>query len=122
MVHDENWSRYAMPRLQMSPPGYCFTIEHGNGPALQISSSSIASKWRKCDIIQFKHMAAAPNALCMKHISTYDRFYKSYAEAFRYMEEQGYKIAEHPRTCYIDGAWNQDDPEQWLYIIQIPIE
>jgi hypothetical protein len=27
-----------------------------------------------------------------------------------------------PRTCYIDGAWNQDDPEQWLSIIQIPIE
>ena len=31
-------------------------------------------------------------------------------------------MAGHPRTCYIDGVWNQDDPEQWLSIIQIPIE
>ena len=46
----------------------------------------------------------------------------SATEAFAYMEEQGYKIAGSPRTCYIDGVWNQDDPEQWLSIIQIPIE
>ena len=38
------------------------------------------------------------------------------------MEEQGYKIAGQPRTSYIDGAWNQDDPEKWLSVIQIPIE
>ena len=25
-------------------------------------------------------------------------------------------------TCYIDGIWNQEDPEKWLSIIQIPIE
>ena len=31
-------------------------------------------------------------------------------------------IAGQPRTCYIDGIWNQDDPEKWLSIIQIPIE
>ena len=33
-----------------------------------------------------------------------------------------YKIAGHPRTCYIDGIWNQADPEKWFSIIQIPIE
>ena len=38
------------------------------------------------------------------------------------VEEKGYKIAGQPRTCYIDGAWNQDDPEKWLSVIQIPIE
>ena len=53
---------------------------------------------------------------------TDERFYESYTEAFRYMEEQGYKIAGQPRTCYNDGAWNQDDPEKWLSVIQIPIE
>ena len=26
------------------------------------------------------------------------------------------------RTCYIDGARNQEDPEKWLSVIQIPIE
>ena len=44
------------------------------------------------------------------------------AEAFAYMEEHGYKIAGPLRTTYIDGVWNQEDPEQWLSIIQIPIE
>ena len=61
-------------------------------------------------------------ALCMKHYGPYERFYESFTEAFAYMEKQGYKISDHPRTCYIDGIWNQEDPEQWLSIIQIPIE
>ena len=73
-------------------------------------------------IIQFKRLAAVPKTLCMKHIGPYERFYESFTEAFRHIEEQGYKIAGQPRTCYIDGAWNQDDPEKWLSIIQIPIE
>ena len=30
-------------------------------------------------------------------------------------------IRQH-RTCYIDGPWNQEDPEKWLSVIQIPIE
>ena len=42
--------------------------------------------------------------------------------AFRYIDEQGYKVVGQPRTSYIDGAWNQDDPEKWLSVIQIPIE
>ncbi len=32
------------------------------------------------------------------------------------------KIAGAPRTCYVDGPWNQEDPEKWVSIIQIPIE
>ena len=108
------------------PPGYCFTIEHGNEhrPSnIDIEyCEQVEEMGKDSDIIQFKHLAAIPKALCMKHIGAYNHFYKSYAEAFKYMEEQGYKIAGHPRTCYIDGAWNQDDPEQWLSIIQIPIE
>lgn len=73
-------------------------------------------------IIQFKRMAAVPKALCMKHVGLYEHLYESYAEAFSYMEKQGCKLAGHPRTCYIDGIWNEDDPEKLLSIIQIPIE
>ena len=107
-------------------PGYCFTIEHNPEYAPntidieyceQVEEMGIDS-----NIIQFKRLAAVPKALCMKHVGPYERFYESYTEAFKYMEEQGYKIAGHPRTCYIDGAWNQEDPEQWLSIVQIPIE
>ena len=31
-------------------------------------------------------------------------------------------MSGHPRCSYIDGIWNQEDPEQWLSIIQVPIE
>ena len=71
---------------------------------------------------EMQRLAAVPKALCMKHVGPYERFYESFAEAFAYMEEQGYKMAGHPRTSYIDGIWNQEDPEQWLSLIQIPIE
>ena len=108
------------------PPGYCFTIEHNK----EYRPSNIDIEY--CEqveeigedsaIIQFKRLEAIPKVLCMKHVGPYERFYESFTEAFAYMEEQGYKIAGSPRTCYIDGVWNQDDPERWLSIIQIPIE
>ena len=108
------------------PPGYCFTIEHHKEykpTDIDIEyCEQVEEMGQDSDIIQFKRLPAVPKALCMKHIGPYERFYESYTEAFRFMEEQGYKIAGHPRTCYVDGAWNQEDPEKWLSIIQIPIE
>ena len=108
------------------PPGYCFTIEHNK----EYSPSDIDIEYCEqveemgidSSIIQFKQLDAVPKALCMKHVGPYERFYESFTEAFAYMEQHGYRLAGHPRTCYIDGAWNQEDPEKWLSIIQIPIE
>ena len=117
-----------MQRLgcQCPPPGYCFTIEHQkeHSPTdLDIEyCEQVEEMGEDSDIIQFKCLAAVPKALCMKHVGPYERFYESFTEAFAYMEEQGYKMAGHPRTSYIDGIWNQEDPEQWLSLIQIPIE
>ena len=117
-----------MQRLgcQCPPPGYCFTIEHGkehHPTDIDIEyCEQVEEMGTDSSIIQFKRMPAVAKALCMKHKGPYERFYESYAEAFNYMEKQDYKTAGHPRTCYIDGVWNQDDPEQWLSIIQIPIE
>ena len=107
-------------------PGYCFTIEHQK----EYSPTGIDIEYceqveeigKNNNIIQFKKLPAVSKALCMKHYGPYERFYESFTEAFAYMEKQGYKISDHPRTCYIDGIWNQEDPEQWLSIIQIPIE
>ena len=108
------------------PPGYCFTIEHNKEYTptdIDIEyCEQVEEMGTDSTIIKFKRLPAVPKALCMKHVGPYERFYESYTEAFRYMEEQGYKIAGQPRTCYIDGAWNQDDPEKWLSVIQIPIE
>jgi DNA-binding transcriptional MerR regulator len=108
------------------PPGYCFTIEHAkeyHPTDIDIEyCEQVEEMGLDSNIIQFKRLAAVPKALCMKHVGPYERFYESYTEAFKYMEEQGFKIAGKPRTTYIDGVWNQEDPEKWVSIIQIPIQ
>lgn len=109
-----------------SYPGYCFTIDHNK----EYSASNIDIEYceqveemtTESEIIKFKRLEAVPKALCMKHIGPYERFYESFTEAFAYMEKHGYKIAGQVRTSYIDGAWNKDNPEQWLSLIQIPIK
>ena len=107
------------------PPGYCFTIEHDKEykpTNIDIEyCEQVEEMGEDSAIIQFKRLHAVSKALCMKHVGPYERFYESYMEAFRYIEEHGYKVVGHPRTCYIDGVWNQDDPEKWLSVIQIPI-
>lgn len=108
------------------PPGYCFTIEHNKeyrSTDLDIEyCEQVEEMGKDSNIIQFKHLPAVEKALCIKHIGPYERFHESFTEAFRYMEEKGYKPVGHTRICYIDGVWNKDNPEQWLSIIQIPIE
>lgn len=107
------------------PPGYCFTIEHDKEykpKDIDIEyCEQVEEVGENSAIITFKRLPAVPTALCMKHVGPYDRFYQSYVELFKYAEEQGYQIAGAPRTCYIDGCWNQEDPEKWLSIIQLPV-
>ena len=108
------------------PPGYCFTMEHNKEYTptnIDIEyCEQVEEMGTDSSIIQFKRLPAIPKVLCMKHVGPYERFYESFTELFRYMEENGYKATGQHRTCYIDGAWNQDDPEKWLSVIQIPIE
>ena len=108
------------------PPGYCFTIEHHQeyrATDLDIEyCEQVEEMGTDNTIIQFKRLPAVPKALCMKHVGPYERFHESFTEAFAYMEEQGYKLAGSLRTSYIDGLWNKANPEEWLSIIQIPIE
>ena len=108
------------------PPGCCFTIEHNKeycSTDLDIEyCEQVEEMGKDSNIIQFKHLPAVEKALCIKHLGPYERFHISFAEAFNYMEEKSYKPIGHTRICYIDGVWNKDNPEQWLSIIQIPIE
>ena len=108
------------------PPGYCFTVEHDREykpTDVDIEyCEQVEEMGEDSAIIQFKRLPAVPKALCMKHVGPYERFYESFTEAFRYIDEHGLKPVGQHRTCYIDGAWNQEDPEKWLSVIQIPIE
>lgn len=109
------------------PPGYCFTIEHGKeySPTdIDIEYCEQVEEMEKdSSIIRFKRLPAIPKAICMKHVGPYERFYESYVELFKYIEDSGkYRVCGRPRCCYVDGVWNQEDPEKWLSIIQVPVE
>lgn len=109
-----------------SPSGYCFTIEHDKEykpTDIDIEyCEQVDEMGEDSALIQFKRLDAVPKALCMKHYGPYDRFYESYTELFKYIEEHGYRITGKPRCSYIDGIWNQENPELWLSIIQVPVE
>lgn len=72
------------------------------------------------EFIKFKCLPAIPIAICMKCYGPY-RLQESFAELFQFINEQGYQISGLHRTQYVEGAWNQKDPEKWLTIIQVPV-
>lgn len=106
-------------------PGYCFTIEHNEYRPTNIDieyCEQVEEMGTDSGIIQFKKIPAVEKAICMKHFGPYERLYQSYVELFKYIEQQGYKVIGAPRANYIDGIWNQEDPEKWLTMIQVPVE
>ena len=106
-------------------PGYCFTIEHNEYRPTNIDieyCEQVEEMGKDSEIIQFKKIPAVEKAICMKHYGPYEKLYQSYVELFKYIEQQGYKVIGAPRVNYIDGIWNQEDPEKWLTMIQVPVE
>ena len=49
------------------------------------------------------------------------RLNENIREVLEWIEANGYTITYPPRYSYVDGIWNQEDPEKWLTIIQVPV-
>ena len=106
-------------------PGYCYTIEHGGYKPKNIDieyCEKVTAKGKDSAIIKFKDVPKVPTAVCMKVYGPYDRLYQNYIDLFAWMEKEGWKVADAPRAVYVDGVWNQEDPEKWLTIIQVPAQ
>jgi DNA-binding transcriptional MerR regulator len=106
-------------------PGYCYTIEHGGYKPSDIDieyCEKVMAKGKDSDIIKFKDIPEVPTAVCMKVYGPYERLYQNYIDLFAWMEKEGWKVVGSPRASYVDGIWNQEDPEKWLTIIQVPAE
>lgn len=109
-----------------SQPGYCFSIEHGD----EYTPTNVDIEYfeqveemgQDSSIIKFKKLPAVPTAVCMKCFGPYEKLYDHYVELFKYIEQHGYHKIGKSRTSYVDGAWNQEDPDKWLTIIQVPVE
>lgn len=108
-----------------SLPIYSFVIEHDE----EYKTTDVDTEY--CEqveemmpdtrLIQFKRLPEIPMAVCMKCYGSYQHWYEQKAELFDYIEKQGYQICGRHRRQYVEGAWNQKDPEKWLTIIQVPV-
>lgn len=110
---------------ECTEPGYCFSIEHGGYREKDIDIEYFEQvKEKKADRgkLKFVDLPAVPKAVCMKVYGPYEGLHQSYIDLFAWIEENGYKICGAPRANYVDGAWNQEDPQRWLTVIQIPVE
>lgn len=105
-------------------PGYCFTTEtEYREHNIEIEyCEQVSEALADSALIKFKTLPAVPNAMCMKVHGPYSKLYQGYLDIFAHIEKENYRVTGQPRCCYIDGIWNQADPEKWLSIIQVPVE
>lgn len=107
-------------------PGYCYTFNHNkeyrDHDIDMEYCEQVSEAKQDSDIIKFKRIPAIPIAICMKVHGPYDRLNSAFYELLSYVEKEGYRITQPPRANYVDGVWNQSDPEKWLTILQVPVE
>jgi DNA-binding transcriptional MerR regulator len=112
------------PDLKCTVPEYCF-ISYLDGEYkekdINIEFCEAVDKMREdFNSITFKKIEKA-TAVSVMHKGAYSELSQAYAYAFKWMEENGYTIADSPRESYIDGIWNKDSENEWLTELQIPI-
>jgi len=112
------------PDLKCAAPGYCFVVyldnEYKESDINVEFCEAVTQMKPDFDDIRFKKMEPV-TAVSVMHKGSYAGLAQAYAYAFKWVEENGYIMADAPRESYIDGIWNQDKEEDWLTELQIPI-
>lgn len=72
------------------------------------------------ETIKFKKLNPIKTA-CVYHKGSYSTIGQAYEFIIKWVEENGYKIAEPIRKCYIDGVWNKENEQDYLTEIEVPI-
>jgi DNA-binding transcriptional MerR regulator len=113
------------PDLKCAEPPYEF-VEYLDGEYRETDvrirhSEAVTAFGVESDNIKFREVPEA-KVLSICHRGAYDLLGKAYAFIYRYVEENGYRVAGLSRECYIDGIWNKDSVDEWLTEVQLPIE
>lgn len=112
------------PALKCAVPEYCFIIypdrEHKDRDITIEFCEAVDKLYSDFDDITFKKIKAC-SAVSVMHKGAYSELAKAYAYACKWIEENGYTVADDPRENYIDGIWNKENEDDWLTEIQIPI-
>lgn len=107
-------------------PFYLFLIKTGKVSADGRYEVEICEEVQKSgedsDIIRFKQLPEIPLCICMKIYGRHDNLDAYHERLFTKIAERGYRIVDLPRINYVNGFWNQKNPDKWLVIIQVPVE
>lgn len=110
--------------LKCTVPEYCFIVyldgEYKEKNFNVEFCEAVTKFGNETNDIKFKKIESIM-AVSIMHKGPYSEFSKAYAYAFKWIEENGYIVADSPRESYIDGIWNKESEEEWLTELQIPV-
>ena len=72
-------------------------------------------------ILKFRVLPEVQTAVCMKCRGTFEHLPQQYKELQDYMKEHGFEASGPRRIKLVEYLWNQNDPEKWFSIIQVPV-
>lgn len=114
----------ANPGLKCAVPEYCFIVyldgEYKDKDINVEFCEAVEKFGNEVGDIKFKKIESV-TALSVMHKGAYKDLSKAYAYAFKWIEDNGYMVADNPRESYIDGIWNKENEEDWLTELQIPV-
>jgi len=114
----------ANPDLKCAVPEYCFIVyldgEYKEKDFNVEFCEAVNKFGNETSDIKFRKIDSVM-ALSVMHKGSYSGLGKAYAYAFKWIEENGYAVADNPRESYIDGIWNKESEEEWLTELQIPV-
>ena len=73
------------------------------------------------EFIKFKKINTV-KTVCIYHKRSYKTLSSAFCFILDYVNKNNLTIIDTPRERYIDGMWNEDNEEDYLTEIQIPIE
>lgn len=113
------------PNIKCVEPGYCFNVyldgEYRDANINVEICEAVTTRGKDAEGIVFKEMPAV-KVVSVLHRGAYEKIGAAYAYAVKWVEQNGYQIADNVRESYIDGIWNKDGVEDWLTEIQVPVE
>lgn len=114
----------ANPTLKCVTPDYCY-ISYLDGEYKEKNmkiryAQAVEKEGKETNRVKFMKTDAI-SAVCIYHKGAYENLRDSYHIILKYIEDNGYKIIDNVRECYIDGCWNKDNVDDYLTEIQIPI-
>lgn len=115
----------ANPNLKCVTPDYCFCVyldrEYRDHDINIEYCQAVEEAGVDVDDIIFKTIPAV-TVVSVMHRGPYEHLGQAYAYVFRWIEENGYEVADElPRESYIDGIWNKEDARDWLTEIQVSV-